>query len=91
MSDRQENATVNEGTGDQDFIVGTSGNHSIANEETVKVKTLERCFSEMIDREMNNTVETVEDRIQNSNLTTIDSIVTPKTKLAIKSVNASFG
>ena len=41
------------------------------------VKTLERCFNERIDRKMSNIVDTVEDRIQNSFLTTIDNIVAP--------------
>ena len=52
---------------------------------------MERCFNERIDREMNNIVETVEDRIQNAILTAIDNIVAPKIELAIKSTNASSG
>ena len=58
-------------------------------ENTVKVKTLERCFNERIDREMSYVVDTVEDRIQNAILTAIDSIVAPKIELAISSINAS--
>ena len=34
---------------------------------------------------------TVEDRIQNAILTTIDNIVAPKIELAIRSINASSG
>ena len=40
---------------------------------------------------MSNIVETVEDRIQNAILTSIDNIVAPKIELAIKSRNASSG
>ena len=55
------------------------------------VKTMERRFSEKIDREMNNIIDTVEDRIQNAILSAIDKIVAPKIKLAIRSINASSG
>ena len=90
-SERQENVVVNEGTKDQDFTVGTSNVSSIVTENALNVKTLERCFNERIDREMNNIVETVEDRIQNAILTAIDNIVAPKIELAIRSINASSG
>ena len=91
VSDRQENATVNEGTGDQDFIVGPSNNNLMNIENTMNVKTLERSFNEGIDEEMNHIVETVEDRIQNAILAAIDSIVAPKIELAIRLSNASPG
>ena len=90
-SQRQENVVVNEGTNDQDFTVGTSNVSSIVDENALNVKTLERCFNERIDREMNNVVETVEDRIQNAILTAIDNIVAPKIELAIRSINTSSG
>ena len=90
-SERQENVVVNEGTNDRDFTVSNSGNNASVNESTVNVKTLERCFNERIDREMNNIVDTVEDRIQNAILTAIQNIVTPKIELAIRSINASSG
>ena len=77
-SERQENVVVNEGTNDQDFTVGTSNVSSIVDENALNVRTLERCFNERTDREMNNIVETVEDRIQNAILTAIDNIVAPK-------------
>ena len=57
----------------------------------MNVKTLERCFNERIDREMNNIVDTVEDRIQNAIVTAIDNIVAPKIELALRSINASSG
>ena len=57
----------------------------------MNVKTLERCFNERVDREMNNIVDTVEDRIQNAILTAIENIVAPKNELAIRSINASSG
>ena len=88
-SERQENVVVNEGTNGQDFTAGTSNISSIVNENALNVKTLERCFNERIDREMSNIVDTVEDRIQNAILTTIDNIVAPKIELAIRSINAS--
>ena len=91
VSERQENAVVNEGTNDRDFTVGISSNDSIVNGNAMSVKTLERCFNERIDREMNNIVDTVEDRIQNETLAAIDNIVTPKIELAIRSINASSG
>ena len=84
MSDRQEKATVNEGTGDQEFTVGNLENNFAANEKMVNVKTLERRFNEIIDGEMSIFVDTVEYRIQNTFLTAIDSIVTPKIELAIR-------
>ena len=91
VSERQENAAVNEGTNDRDFTVGTSSNDSIVNGNAVNVKTLERCFNERTDREMRSIVDTVEHRIQNTILTAIDNIVTPKIELAIRSINASSG
>ena len=57
----------------------------------MNVKTLERCFNESVDREMNNVVDTVEDRIQSAILTAIDNIVAPKIELAIRSISASSG
>ena len=90
-SERQENVVVNEVINDQDFTVGASNVSSIINENVLNVKTLERCFNERIDREMENIVETVEDRIQNAILTAIDNIVGPKIELAIRSINVSSG
>ena len=91
VSERQENTVVNEGINDRDFTVGTSSNDPIVNANAMTVKTLERCFIERTDREMNNIVDTVEDRIQNAILTAIDNNVTPKIELAIRSKNASSG
>ena len=93
-SERQESTVVNEGTNDRDFTVGTSNFYSdtsIVNRNVMNVKTLERCFNERIDREMNNSVDTVQDRIQNAILTSIVNIVAPKIELAIRSINASSG
>ena len=86
VSERQENAVVNEGTNDRDFTV-----RSVVNGNAMSVKTLERCFNEKIDREMSNIVDTVEDRMQNAILTAIENIVAPKIELAIRSINASSG
>ena len=91
VSERQENVVVNEGTNDRNFTVGTSNNDSVVNGNAMSMKTLERCFNERIDREMNNIVDTVEDRIQNAILSAIENIVTPKIELAIRSINASSG
>ena len=85
----KKNTVVNEGTDARDFTVGTSNDSSIVNGNVMNVKTLERCFNEKIDREMNNIVDTVKDRIQNAILTAIDNIVAPKIELAIRSINAS--
>ena len=89
VTERQENTVVDEGTNNRDFTVGTSSNDPIVNANAASVETLERCFNERIDRETNNIVDTVEDRIQNANLTAIDNIVAPKIELAIRSINAS--
>ena len=82
VSEKQENAVVNEGTNDRDFTVGTSNNDSVINGNAMSVKTLERCFNERIDKEMGHIIDTVEDRIQNAILTAIDNIVAPKIELA---------
>ena len=57
----------------------------------MKVKTLERCFYEKVDRDMSNIVHTVEDRIKNAFLTAIVSIVAAETELVIGLMNASSG
>ena len=57
----------------------------------MSMKTFERCFSERLDREKNNIVDTVEDGIQKAFLTAIDNIIAPKIELAIRSINASSG
>ena len=90
-SERQENVVVDESTNVQDFTVGTSNVSPVINKNAMNVKTLERCFNERIDREMNNIVDTVEDRIQNAILAAIDNIVAPKIELAIRSINAFSG
>ena len=90
-SDRQDNTIVNEGTGDQEFIVGISDNNLMANENIVNVKTFERCFIERIDREMSKIGDTVEGRIQMALSTAINSIVAPKVEITNKSKNASSG
>ena len=91
VCERQENVVVNEGTDDRDFTVGTFNNDSVISGNAMSVKTLERCFNERIDREMNNIVDTIEERMQNAILTTIDNIIAPKIELAIRSINASSG
>ena len=90
-SERQENVVVDESTNVHDFTVGTSNVSPVINKNAMNVKTLERCFIERIDRQMNNIVDTVEDRIQNAILAAIDNIVAPKIELAIRSKNASSG
>ena len=56
----------------------------MTNESTVNVKTLERSFIEKIDREMSKNVDMVEHGIQSAFSTAIDSIVAPKTELAVR-------
>ena len=90
-SEKQEITVVSEGTDDREYTVGTSSRNMAINEGTVNVKTLERCFKERNDREMSNIVDTVEDRIQNANLTDVDNSVAPKIELAIMSKIASSG
>ena len=90
-SERQENVVVDESTNVQDFTVGTSNVSPVINKNAMNVKTLESCFNERIDREMNIIVDTVEDRIQNAILAAIDNIVALKIELAIRSLNAFSG
>ena len=91
MNNRRRKTTVNEGTADQEVTVGNYDTSPAVKEIAENVKTLETCFNEKIDWEMGNIVDTVENRIQNAMLTAIDSIITPKIKLAIRSINASSG
>ena len=72
----QQNIVVSDGTVDRGFTVDNSGSISTTKENAVNVQTLERCFTEGIDRKMGNIVDTVEDRIQNAILTAIDNIIT---------------
>ena len=90
-SESQENILFGEGANGRDFTAGASSNNSAINENAMNVNTLERCFNEKIDREMSNTVDTVDDRTQNAILTAIDKMVAPKIELAIRSLNASSG
>ena len=87
----KKNVTVNEGTNDRDFTVGSSSSNAVIIQNVVNAKTLERCFFDGIDRELKNIVDTVEDRIQNATLIAIDSNVAPKIELTIRSKNASSG
>ena len=91
VGDRHESATVNEGTGDQDFTVGTSDKDLMTNVNTLILNTLERCFNEKIEREMINNVQTVEEKIRNVILTAIESIVSLKIDLANRSIITSAG
>ena len=88
-SEGQENFAANEGTNYRNFTIGTSSDNFVTSENTVKVETLERRFNETIDRELNNIVDTVEDRIQIAILAAVDSIVTPMIELAIGSISMS--
>ena len=57
----------------------------------MNVRSLSSCFKERIDSEMGNIVDTVKNEVQNSILTAIDNIITPKIEFAIRSKNASSG
>ena len=50
---------------------------------------MEQHFNEGIDKELNNIVDTVDDRIQDAILTAIDNNITLMSELAVKSKNAS--
>ena len=90
-SDRQENTTIIEGTGDQENTGGSPESSLTVNENTVNVRTLERCYNERVDKEMSNFADMVEERNQNAILAAFDGIVAPKLESAIKSKNASSG
>ena len=89
MSNRQENVAINEATLDQEITANSYGSKLVANKYLKNVKTLKRCFNKRIDKEMVDFVDTVEDSIQNEILTAIDTIITPKIELPIRSINAS--
>ena len=89
MSDRQQKTTVIEGTVDQKVTINNSGSISTALVNFLKVRALERCFNGSIDRRMRNIGDTVKYGIQNAVLTPIDSSITSKMELAIRSINAS--
>ena len=74
-SDKQENVVVNEGTVARELTVKNTDGNLTANEILLNVKTIEKCFNERIDTEMGIIVDTVEDRIQNAILTTIQSFL----------------
>ena len=57
----------------------------------VNRKPLKRCFIERTDKEIGNSVGSVEDRIQNLIFTATDCNITPKIELAITSMSASSG
>ena len=84
VNERQENIVANQGNNDRDFAVDTSSVNIVSNGNTVNMKTLERCFTQKIDKERNNFVDTVADSIQNTILTAIVNIVAPIIELAIR-------
>ena len=88
VSNQQE---IHQGTDNHEFTVSNSGSNLPANENLVNVKTLKRRFIEKIGSETCNIFNTVEDRIQNTNLAPIAGTITPKIELAIRSKNASSG
>ena len=64
---------------------------SATNENTLNVQTLQMSPTDKSDREMVNIVDTVEDRIQNTILTSSDNIIIPRIELVVRSKNASSG
>ena len=88
---RQQNVAAIDGTVAREVIAKNSDSDLRASENTVDVQTWERCFKEMIDREMSKTFDTVENRIPNAVSTAIDNINTPCNDLAVRSINASSG
>ena len=57
----------------------------------MKLKTLEKCFKGTIDKEMGTIVDTVEDRIRNANLFSINNTKISKIKIAIRSTKSTSG
>ena len=82
----QQKFVVKNGTNDREVTVSNSGSISTTRMNTVNVQTMEKCFNEKNDSEVGNTVDTVEDRIQNAIWTAIDNIVTPRVELAVRSM-----
>ena len=91
VKDRQENASVNERTGEKEFTVYFSSSSLTANENGIKMKTLGKCFNEKTDKKTGDIGDTVKYKIQNAISTPIDSFITPQIILAIRSPNASSG
>ena len=57
----------------------------------VNVKNFERSFNNKSDREMSKLVDTVEDKIQNAILTSMEKFVFPIIELAVGSINTTSG
>ena len=89
VSSGRQNVVVNSGAVGRHFTVKNVGSFSANNENTMNVQTLKRCLTDRIDGEMDNIVDTLEVRNQNAIFTAIDTIITPKIELAVRSMNAS--
>ena len=88
----QQSVVVNDGAIDQDFTVSSdSGSNLTANENRVIVQVLEGCFHEWVEKEMDNIVDTVDDRIRNPISTAIENFNIPRIELAVTSLNESSG
>ena len=91
VSSGQQNVLVSNGSVDLEFIVNNNDGISTTNENTRNVQKLESCFNERIDKEIGNIVYTVMDKIQNVILIAIDSLITPRIELAVRSINPIAG
>ena len=91
VSSGRQIVVLNSGPADREFTATKNDSIQRFNENTMNVQTRQRCLTDRIDREMSTIVETVEDRIQNGFLTSIDIIITPRIELAVRLVNASSG
>ena len=86
-----ENVVVKEDAVDHELTADNSCSNLPSNKTLVYVKTLEKCFKERIDEEMGNMLDTVKDGIQNAISTEIDSAITSKLELTVRSIRSSSG
>ena len=89
VSDRQENVVVIGGTVDQKFTASDTKKILRTNENLLHPIILERCSNERIDKQRNNVVDTVGEKIENAYLIAFNSEITPKNELAVTSIFGS--
>ena len=91
MSSERLNVVVNNGVADRKNTANNNDSSVVANDNTVHLQTLQRKLTDRVTKEITNIGETVEDRIPNAVLTTMDHIITRTIELADRSMNASYG
>ena len=91
VNNGKKTGVVSSGPVDRECTVNNTVSNLTTNEKTVNAQTLEKSLKDRVDREMDNIVDTVADRIQNKSLAANDIIITPRIHFAIRSINAYSG